>query len=322
VAETARAVRFLAPYRVDVGEVGVPDVRNGELLVRAEYSGISAGTEMLVYRGEVDPKLPRDESLGALAGTFEYPLTYGYAAVGTVAASRSDLPERERVFAFHPHQDLFVVRADDVIAVGELDPRTATLFPLVETALQLTLDAGVRLGERVVVLGLGAVGILAGILLERSGAAVVGIDPLVSRREAARACGLEAAEPGELPAGVDLVVEASGNPEALAAGLDLLAHEGVALVASWYGSKPVTLPLGGAFHRRRLELRSSQVSTIGSRAARWNRKRRLDFTRALMPELPLDVLATHTFPFECAPDAYAAVARGEEGLVHAALSYS
>ena len=317
---SARAVWFRAPYRVDVDEVELPDVQDGQVRVRSEFSGISAGTELLLYRGQVDANLPRDEALGAFGGTFAYPLTYGYAAVGRVDASSCDIAEGERVFAFHPHQDVFVVGVDDVVRLGERDPRVATLFPLVETAVQLTLDAGVRLGERVVVLGLGAVGILTGLLLGRSGAEVVGADPVAARREAAAACGLDAVI--DPPGGADLVVEASGNPEALAGALNVLRHEGVVLVASWYGSKPVSLPLGGAFHRRRLELRSSQVSTVGWRAARWDRSRRLALTRKLLDELPLAVLATHTFAFEDAPAAYAALDRGENGLVHAALAYS
>ena len=328
---TGRAVQFVEPYRIELADVPVRDPEPGEVVIRAEYSGISGGTEMLAYRGELDSSLPRDEALGAFGGTFSYPFSYGYSVVGTVEASRCALREGERVFAFHPHQDRFVVRADDVVSLGECDARAATLFPLVETAIQLGLDAGVRLGEHVVVVGLGAVGILAGLVLVRSGATVSGSDPRAWRREAAEACGLDAVSPDALAdavrdatgaRGTDIVLEASGNPDALADALELLAHEGVALVASWYGAKPVTLPLGGAFHRRRLEIRSSQVSTLGPRATRWDRLRRLDATRALLDELPLAALATHTFPFEQAADAYAALDRSEEGLVHAALEYA
>ena len=327
----ARAVTFLAPFEVQISDVDVHEPRAGEVVVRSQVSGISTGTELLAYRGELDSSLPRDEALAALGGTFEYPFTYGYSAVGRVEASRSDVPEGERVFAFHPHQDRFVVPAAHVVRLGDADARTATLFPLVETALQLTLDAGVRYGEVVAVLGLGPVGILTATLLTRSGATVVGSDPKPWRRDVATACGIEALPPEELGAaavarsggrGADLLVEATGNPDVLAGSLGLLRMEGVALVASWYGSKPVTLPLGGEFHRRRLEIRSSQVSTVGSRAGRWDRERRLEATRALLDELPLAALATHTFPLERAPDAYAALDRGDDGIVHAALTYA
>ena len=328
---TARAVRFTAPYRVELGEVAVPEPRQGEVLVRTEYSGISGGTEMLAYRGEVDRGLALDETLGALAGTFDYPFAYGYSCVGIVERSRSaGVPEGSRVFAFHPHQELFVVDAGDAVPVGELDARAATLFPLVETALQVCLDAGVRYGEHVAAVGLGPVGTLSAALLARSGASVVASDPQEARREAAREFGIEAVAPEELPSavakatdgrGADFLVEGSGNPAALAASLGLLAHEGVALVCSWYGTKPVALPLGGDFHRRRLELRSVQVSSVGGRAMRWDRARRRQVTSNLVRELPLGALASHDFPFERAAEAYAAIERADDTLVHAALRY-
>jgi len=327
----ARAVHFVAPHLVELADVAVPEPGPGDVLVRAEFSGISGGTEMLAYRGELDSSVPRDETLGALTGSFEYPFTYGYSAVGTVEASRSDVGEGERVFAFHPHQTRFTVPATDVVRVGEHDPRAATLFPLVETALQISLDAGIRYSEVAAVLGLGPVGILTAILLSRSGASVIASDPKPWRREAARACGLEAVRPDGLrdvvraasgERGADVVVEATGNPDALGDSLGLLSTEGVAVVASWYGAKPVTLPLGADFHRRRLEIRSSQVSTVGGRAVRWDRRRRLEATRALLTELPLSRLSSHTFPFERVGEAYAALDRGDDGVVHVALSYS
>jgi 2-desacetyl-2-hydroxyethyl bacteriochlorophyllide A dehydrogenase len=314
-----------------LADVVVRETGSGEVLVEAELSGISGGTEMLAYRGELDSSLPKDETLGALAGSFEYPFAYGYSVVGTVVASRSDVGEGERVFAFHPHQSRFVVSAADVVRIGATDARTATLFPLVETALQISLDAGVRYREVAAVLGLGPVGILTGILLTRSGATVLGSDPKPWRRDAAKLCGLEAVEPDLLDEavlaatrgrGADVIVEATGNPEALGESLGLLSTEGVAIVASWYGAKPVTLPLGAHFHRRRLEIRSSQVSTIGGRAVRWDRRRRLEETEALLAELPLAVLASHTFPLERVGEAYAALDRGDDGVVHIALDYS
>lgn len=323
----ARAVEFAGPRAVRIVDVEMDEPGPGELLVRTESSGISGGTEMLAYRGELDPSLPLDETLGALGGTFRYPFRYGYSAVGLVERSGGPLEVGDRVFAFHPHQDRFVVPEDEVVTLGGIEPRVATLFPLVETALQIALDVDPGLGERVVVLGLGAVGALAGVLLARAGATVLGADPLPWRREAATSFGLEAVEPGLLAgrvgkAGVATVVEASGNPEALAGALALLAHEGVVWVASWFGSKPVPLPLGAEFHRRRLSIRSTQVSTIPRRlAGEWDRQRRRMAARRLLEELPLAALATHEFAFEEAGRAYEAIDRGEEGLVHAALTY-
>jgi 2-desacetyl-2-hydroxyethyl bacteriochlorophyllide A dehydrogenase len=328
---TARVLRFVAPYRVALDEVGVPEPGRGELVVRTELSGISAGTEMLAYRGQLDPALPLDETLGALSGNFAYPFAYGYSAVGRVEESRAALAEGSLVFAFHPHQDVFVVPEHDVVPVDGEDPRRATLLPLVETALQVCLDAGPRLGEHVAVLGLGCVGALTAALLARSGARVVASEPLEARRRAATRLGVEALAPQDLEAavaertagrGVALLVEASGRPEVLANGLRLLAHEGTALVCSWYGTKTAALPLGAEFHRRRLVIRSTQVSTIPSHlSGRWDHGRRRRAARGLLSELALDALATHEFPFERAADAYAAVAGGEPDLIHAALRY-
>jgi 2-desacetyl-2-hydroxyethyl bacteriochlorophyllide A dehydrogenase len=331
LAMKARAVHFVAPRRVELREVEPPEPAEGRILVATEWSGISSGTELLAYRGEIDPDLPLDETLGALAGTFAYPFRYGYSAVGRVLRPAGPFREGQRVFAFHPHQDRFVVDAGDAMAVDDLDPRAATMYPLVETALQVSLDAAPRLGETVVVAGMGAVGILVAALLARTGAVVLGSEPEPARRAAAEAFGVRAVDPDGLAGavaaatggrGADLVVEASGSPRALASSLGLLAHEGTALVCSWYGTKPVALPLGAAFHRRRLVLRSTQVSTLpAALTARWDRRRRAELAWRLTRELPLSVLATHEFPFERAAEAYACLDGKEGGLIHAALRY-
>jgi 2-desacetyl-2-hydroxyethyl bacteriochlorophyllide A dehydrogenase len=327
----ARAVVFEGPRRIGVSRVDLPEPGDGDVLVRTLWSGISAGTEMLAYRGEVDPRLPLDETIGALGGSFAFPFRYGYSCVGRVERTRGVIPAGQLVFAFHPHQDAFVVAADDVVVLDDVDPRIATLFPLVETALQVALDAGPVLEEPVAVTGLGVVGILTGLLLQRAGARVLGIEPLGERRTTAASVGLQAVAPEDAaevvaaraPAGLPLVVEASGRPEVLRGALPLLAHEGEALVVSWYGTKDVRLPLGAAFHRRRLAIRSTQVSSIpAALAGRWSRDRRRAAVRELVHELPLAPLATHSFPFERASEAFAVVDRGEAGLMHAALCYT
>jgi threonine dehydrogenase-like Zn-dependent dehydrogenase len=181
------------------------------------------------------------------------------------------------------------------------------------------------------VVGLGAVGVLVAALLARTGAVVLGSEPEPARRAAAQAFGVRAVGPDEVGEavaaqtggrGADLVVESSGSPRALAASLGLLAHEGTVLVCSWYGTKPVPLPLGADFHRRRLVLRSTQVSTLpAALTARWDRRRRAELAWRLTRELPLAALATHGFAFEQAAEAYACADRKEGGLIHAALRY-
>ena len=329
--QRARAVMFVGPRRVEVTEVALPVLGDGDVLVRTRCSGLSAGTELLAYRGDIDPDTPLDESIGALAGTFRFPFRFGYSCAGVVEDSRAALATGSQVFAFHPHQDRFVVPATAVVELTEVDPRLASLFPLVETALQITLDAGPLFDEPVVILGLGAVGILTAVMLQRAGAQVVAGEPLPWRRRTAAELGVNAVEPADLASmlsargvtdGVPLVVEASGNPAALGDGLRLLRHEGTALVASWYGVKPVELMLGAEFHRRRLTIRSTQVSTIPAHlSGRWDSGRRRRAVAHLLRTLDLGALTTHTFPFDQAADAFAALDGGSDGLVHAALWY-
>jgi 2-desacetyl-2-hydroxyethyl bacteriochlorophyllide A dehydrogenase len=324
----ARRLLFVAPRRVELAPVDLPEPGPGRLLVRTRYSGISTGTELLGYRGLLDPDLPLDERIGSLGGTFRYPFPYGYSCVGEVERSAGAVPAGTLVFAFHPHQDRLVVGSEDVVVLpADVDPRVATLFPFVETGLQLSLDAGQVAQETVVVLGLGVVGVITALLLQRAGASVVAADPVTERRRLADSLGIPAVEPEELPSrlpsgGVPLLVELSGSPTALAGALDLLAHEGTALVGSWYGSQQVELPLGGAFHRRRLTIRSSQVSTIpAALAGRWDIGRRRRAAVVLLGELPLAALATTEFAFEQAPEAYRALDNREPGVVHVALRY-
>jgi 2-desacetyl-2-hydroxyethyl bacteriochlorophyllide A dehydrogenase len=325
----ARGLWFVAPGTVEIRSSPLPPLEDGHVLLRTIYSGISTGTELLAYRGQLDPELPIDETIGALGGTFRYPFQYGYSCVAVVEQTRSSVRRGDVVFVFHPHQDLVVAAADAVIPLGSVDAREATLYPYVETALQITLDAGAVLADRVVVFGLGVVGTLTCALLQRAGARVLAVEPQADRREVAARIGVPAAAPDDLPAalddgaGVPLVIESSGNPDALARALPLLAHEGTVLVASWYGTKSVTLPLGQEFHRRRLTVRSTQVSTIPARLAdRWDVDRRRRAAVGLLDELPLSVLASHTFAFGDAADAYRALDAAEPGLLHVALRYA
>lgn len=285
--------------------------------MRTLFSGISGGTERLVFRGDVPSDVPLDDTLNALTGTFQYPFAYGYACVGRTG------DDGRLVFAFHPHQEVFTAPASDLISLPAIDPAAATLFPLAETALQVVLDAGAGYGDRVIVLGAGAVGLLTALLLNRSGHRPICVEPVAWRRDLAASLGITAISPGE--AGhpdVPLVIDASGNTEAPAQALGMLAHEGVLLVASWFGRKPVQLPLGGAFHRRRLTIRSTQVSTIPARmSGTWTVARRRAETAALLPGLPLADLCTHVFPFSDAAKAFQAVDENAPELMHAVLAY-
>jgi threonine dehydrogenase-like Zn-dependent dehydrogenase len=317
VTSPARALFHIAPRSVDIREVPTPRPAAGEVLVRTLRSGISGGTERLVYRGEVPADLALDDTIGALGGTFSYPFAYGYACVG------EEVQSGRAVFAFHPHQDVFAARADDLISLPAIDPAAATLFPLVETALQVTLDAGTGYRDRVIVLGAGVLGLLTSLLLQRCGWRPLLAEPQPWRRELASTLGATAAALEELAEEkVPLVIDASGNPDAPAMALNLLTHEGTLLIASWFGTKPVLLPLGGAFHRRRLIIRSTQVSTVPARlSGSWTLSRRRRETAQLLAELPLAQLCTHVFAFGRAAEAFRAVDEGIPGLMHAVLDY-
>lgn len=320
---TARLLVHVAPRRVALRDVELDPPKPGWARVETIFSGISSGTELLVYRGEVPQETALDEGLEALTGTFAYPFPYGYSCVGRHGG--------DLVFAFHPHQDVLVVPEESLVRLPPVSPRVATLFPFVETALQVTLDAAPRYGDTVVVLGAGVLGTLTALLLGRAGARVLCAEPREWRRGLAASLGVRAVGTADLAeavraatrgAGAPLIVDATGSPAAPGPALALLAHEGTLLLASWLGTKDVTLPLGREFHRRRLSIRSTQVSTIpAALSGAWTAERRRREAAALLAELPLSPLATHTVPVERAAEAFAALDRGEEGLMHVALSY-
>ena len=204
----------------------------------------------------IPPGFALDDTIDALGGTFSYPFAYGYACVGEQAESG------QTVFAFHPHQDVFTAQPDELIPLPAIDPASATLLPLVETALQVTLDAGSGYRDRVIVLGPRGRAAdwpaVAALWVAAADCRAAGVAPRHRQQP-----GVTAAAPAELvKEEVPLVIDASGNPDAPAMALNMLAHEGTLLIASWFGTKPVVLPLGGAFQRRRLMIRSTQVSTV------------------------------------------------------------
>jgi 2-desacetyl-2-hydroxyethyl bacteriochlorophyllide A dehydrogenase len=313
-----RAVVFTAPGRVDVVEEDAPAPAAGQILVRTRVSAISAGTERLVYRGELAEGQPLDESLPALAGArFAYPARYGYAAVGDVASVGAGVSQDwigRRAFAFQPHASAFVAPLSDVLEVpAALDAERAALFANMETAVNLALDGAPRLGERVAVLGQGVVGLLATAVLARFPlAALVAVDPLSARAARARAFGatavgdVDAARAALGAAGADLTYELTGNPAALDAALALTGPEGRVVVGSFYGAKRAAVDLGAHFHRGRLTIASSQVSRLPpTLAGRWDRARRRDVTWDALSRLDVASLVTHRYALGRAAEAYA-----------------
>ncbi len=332
----ARALWFTAPRTAELRPELVPPPRPGEVRVRTIASAISHGTEMLVYRGEVPAGLPLD--LPTLAGGFSFPIKYGYATVGRVFDTGADvdsLSPDDLVFVHHPHQDVFVVPADLPVRLPEgINPTTGLFFANLETALNVVHDTPLRLGETALVFGQGVVGLLVTQLLKLAGAdRVLAVEPLKKRRGLALEVGADQAfEPDadlherllEATAGrgADVAVEASSSGEALQAAVDAVATEGTVVVASWYGTKPVVLSLGGHFHRGRVRLRSSQVGRMNPKLApRWDRDRRAESVLDLLPRLRLKELVSHRVPFEEAPGAYRLVDESPGETVQVVLTY-
>jgi 2-desacetyl-2-hydroxyethyl bacteriochlorophyllide A dehydrogenase len=334
---TATSVWFDQPRHLVLRAETLPPVGEHDVRIDAIASAISHGTEMLVYRGQVPPELELD--LPTLCGSFAFPIKYGYASVGRVAETGpgvQSLGVGDLVFVHHPHQSAYVVPAELPIRLPTaLDPLRGVFLANLETAVNIVLDAAPRLGERVAVFGQGVVGLLVTQLLRRTGVGLlVAVEPFPNRRELAQQLGtdLALAPDAELAHtlrdatgghGLDLAIEVSGNGTALGQAIDSLAFGGTVVVCSWYGTKPVQLPLGGAFHRRRLRLVSSQVSTIdASLQPRWTHRRRLELARDLLGTLQLEPLVSHRFAIQCAAEAYQLVDAHPEQTVQVLLTYA
>lgn len=329
------AVWFDGPGHVEIRQEPVPSVGPNQVRIQALVSGLSAGSELLVYRGQVPPDLPPD--LPTIGGDFSFPVKFGYASVGRVveAGPAVALGVDDLVFAHHPHQTEFVVPADFPIRLpAGVRPEIGVFSANLETAVTVTLDAHPRLGEAVVVMGQGVVGLLITMLLRRVGSGpIVTVDAHPRRREASVSAGADHAfgldaDLGERVLeltggrGFDVAVEASGSPAGLQACIDSVAFAGTIVVASWYGTRDATLALGGAFHRRRLRVLSSQVSTLDpTLTPRWDRARRTALVTELLQELPLAELVTHRFPFHEAAAAYELLDRTPEDCVQVVLGY-
>jgi 2-desacetyl-2-hydroxyethyl bacteriochlorophyllide A dehydrogenase len=331
----ASALWFTAPRTAALRAETVGPPGPEEVRVETIASAVSAGTEMLVYRDEVPHELPLD--LPTLAGSYAFPIKYGYAAAGRVLDTGpgvENLSPGDPVFVHHPHQDVFVVPAQMPMRLpDDLDPVLGVFSANLETALNIVHDTSVRLGETALIFGQGVVGFLVALLLKLSGAGtVLVVDPLVERRSLALAAGADGAfAPGELHdrvteitggRGADVAVETSGSGAAVQSAIDAVATEGTVVVASWYGVKPVTLELGGHFHRGRVRLRSSQVGRINPELApRWDRTRRMETVLGLLGRLKLKELISHRIPFEEAPQAYAMLDEKPEAALQVIFTY-
>jgi threonine dehydrogenase-like Zn-dependent dehydrogenase len=300
----ARAFWVAAPGRGEIRPETIAPPATGEVLVRTLYSGVSRGTESLVFRGRVPPSEFERMRAPFQAGRFPAPVKYGYANVGEVEEGPADLKGR-RVFTLYPHQTRFVVPASAVhVLPVTTPPERAVLAANLETAINGVWDARPLVGDRVSVVGAGAVGCMTAWLLSRiPGCEVELVDRNPSRANVARALGVRFAVPERATGEADVVIHSSGAPEGLALALQVAAFEATVVELSWYGDQDVPLGLGRAFHARRLTITSSQVGNVAApQRARWDTRRRMQLALRLLESPVLDALITSESRFDELPE--------------------
>ena len=304
-ADQARAFWITGPGQSEIRTEPLARCGPGDVRVRALYSGVSRGTETLVYRGEVPASEYERMRAPFQAGAFPAPVKYGYASVGEVEEGPAAL-RGQRVFCLHPHQTRYVVPAVAVHPLPDgVPPGRAVLAANLETAVNALWDAGVRLGDRVAVVGAGTLGCIVARLAARiPGCSVELVDVAPGRAGVARALGVGFALPADARGEADVVFHASGMADGARVALGLAGFEATVIELSWYGTRSVPLPLGEAFHARRLTLRSSQVGQVATaQRARWSHGRRLALALALLEDAALDALVTGEDTFEALPEA-------------------
>jgi NADPH:quinone reductase-like Zn-dependent oxidoreductase len=301
---TARQFWVRSPGKGEIVTVDLPPMQEGEVAVRTLFSGVSRGTEAMVFRGEVPESQFEVMRSPFQDGEFPAPVKYGYSSVGEVIDGPTELIG-EVVFCLHPHQDIYCVPTAAVhcLPVG-LPAERAVLAANAETALNAIWDATPGPGDRIVVIGGGVIGLLAAWICEGiPGTDVTLFDTNVNRASVAERLGLSFVSAPPTDANADLVIHASGSPAGLQCALGVAGVEATIIDVSWYGTKTVPLALGEAFHSRRLTIRSSQVGRIPPhRSPRWDFRRRMRSALDLLSDPRLDILVSHESDFETLPD--------------------
>jgi 2-desacetyl-2-hydroxyethyl bacteriochlorophyllide A dehydrogenase len=338
------AIVFKAPFNIQIAAEQLPGLEAAEVRVETKFSAISHGTEMLVYRGLIPEDMAVDETIFALRRPLRYPLKYGYAAVGEVTAVGPAVDQDligQKVFCLHPHENCFTVAVDELFPVpADINPLDALFLANMETAANFLMDGRPVIGEKVVVLGQGVVGLLTTALLARFPLGVlVTLDRFERRREASRNAGahqaidpahpdalarvIELLEPEASGGSADLVYELSGNPEALNAAIAVTGFDGRIVIGSWYGDRQTALELGGRFHRQRIRLISSQVSTVTpALSARWSKQRRFALAWDMIRRIRPSRFITHQIPFRRAREAFELIDKDPAATLQVVLEYN
>ncbi len=323
LGERAKALWYVGAGRAEIRSEPLPALRPGEVRIEALYGGISRGTERLVFTGAVPPSEHDRMRAPFMAGDFPFPVKYGYATVGRVVAGPDALVGRT-AFALHPHQTAFTLPADRVALLpAEVPASRGVLAANMETALNALWDASPGPADRIAVVGAGVVGCLCAWLAARlPGAVVTLIDIDKSRAAVAAALGASFAMPEGAPEDCDVVIHASASPAGLATALRLAGNEATVLELSWYGEGEIAVPLGRAFHSRRLRLISSQVGQVSpSHRPRWSYERRLGAALALLAAPALDALLAPAVDFHELPAELPRILTGTDGVLCQLVQY-
>jgi threonine dehydrogenase-like Zn-dependent dehydrogenase len=300
----ARALWIESAGLAALRDESLPEIGPGQVEVQASFSGLSRGTESLVFRGKVPPELHATMRCPHQAGELSFPVKYGYCSVGRVTAGAESIGQR--VFCLYPHQDRYVVAATDVVPIPDTVPdRRAVLAANMETAINGLWDAAPAVGARVAVIGAGAVGLLAASLLGQiPGVELQVVDIAPEKDPVIRALGLTPVRPAQAARDCDLVLHASGAPAGLELALSLAGFEASIIELSWYGTASVPLGLGGRFHTARLRIQSSQVGHVAqSQRARWSYRRRMQLALRLLADPAYDALLAEPVSFDDLPRA-------------------
>jgi NADPH:quinone reductase-like Zn-dependent oxidoreductase len=318
-----QALWYVGPGRAEIRSEPLLEPSPGEVRVRALYGAVSRGTESLVLAGRVPESEFERMRAPFMGGAFPFPVKYGYATVGRVERGSVAL-EGRAVFTLHPHQSVFALPAEAVVPIPDgVPPARAVLAANMETALNAVWDAAPSPADRIAVVGGGVLGALVAWLCGRlPGAAVTLIDVDPSRARLARTLGVDFAAPDAAPHDCDLVIHASGTAAGLANALSLAGGEATVLELSWYGTGEVAIPLGGAFHSRRLKLVSSQVGRVApSHRARWTPQRRLAAAVSLLADARLDALIAPAIAFHDLPARLPAILAPQSGVLCQLITY-
>ncbi|OFW28324.1 MAG: dehydrogenase [Acidobacteria bacterium RIFCSPLOWO2_02_FULL_65_29] len=311
-AQSARAFWITAPGHGEIRAEALPSPSPDTVLIRALYSGVSRGTEALVFQGRVPASEYQRMRAPFQAGAFPAPVKYGYASVGSVERGPQEL-EGRNVFVLHPHQTRYQVPTDSVYVLpDDVPPGRAVLAANLETAINGLWDARAQAGDRIVIIGAGTVGCLVAWMAARIPGCEVELVDINPRRAAiASSLGVRLVDPAGVLADADVVIHSSGSPTGLDLALRIAGFEATIVEMSWYGTNIVAIPLGEAFHARRLTLKSSQVGAVASsQRPRWDAPRRMRLALTLLADPALDALITGETEFEALPRVMAELAAG------------